>query len=401
MKKYLIIGNGAAGTTAAEHIRMEDDKGEITVVTQETLPFYSRIRLPDYIAGKVDREKLVIKSPRWYEKNGIRLLTDLKINGLDLALKRAKTAQGKLLDFDSLLIATGSVPFIPPVKGSDKEGVSALRTVDDALKLKQLDPKAQKVVVIGGGLLGLETASALIDAGRNITIVEFFDRLLPRQLDYEGARRLQLLLENRGMKFRLGVKTREIRDEHMASSSPPPPPPAAAAADKTVFPLKRVELDTGETIDAHVIIFSAGVRPDLSLIENPDIKTDRGIVVTQRMETSTPGVYAAGDVAEFQGINFCIWQEAAEQGRVAGINMAGGDAFYKNTPPSTILKVAGISLASAGDIDVEGKMEQEVVSSDSIYKKIVRDNNGNIIGCIMLGDTSDFKKMTKIIKGAA
>ncbi|MBF0202935.1 MAG: FAD-dependent oxidoreductase [Desulfamplus sp.] len=172
------------------------------------------------------------------------------------------------------------------------------------------------------------------------------------------------------------------------------------------------------------MLFSAGVRPDLSLVakktappdlslifgveaaklkpadsqnDAPNIKTDKGIVVNEQMQTSVPSIYAAGDVAEFQGINFCIWQEAMEQGRVAGINMAGGNAVYKNIPPSNILKVAGISLASAGEIDVDGKMETEIISTESVYRKIVKDQNGKILGCIMIGDTTDFNKIVKQI----
>ena len=158
-------------------------------------------------------------------------------------------------------------------------------------------------------------------------------------------------------------------------------------------------LKSGETLPAHSVLFSAGVRSELSLIKDSGMTTDRGIVVNERMETSIPGVYAAGDAAQFDDINFCIWPEAVEQGRVAGINMAGGEAVFKNTPPSNILKVAGISLASAGDIDVEGKMISETTASDTVYQKIVKNADGNIIGCIMLGDTTPFNRILKQIKG--
>ncbi len=160
-----------------------------------------------------------------------------------------------------------------------------------------------------------------------------------------------------------------------------------------------VKLKSGEILEANYVLFSAGVRPDLSLVQNSDIKIDKGIVVNEKMETSVESVYAAGDAAEYTGVNFCIWQEAMEQGRVAGTNMAGGSVQYKNITPSNMLKVAGIVVASAGNIDVDGKMESDIVSTESIYKKIVKDNNGNIAGCIMVGDTTDFNKIVKQIKG--
>lgn len=378
MKKYLIIGNGAAGTTAAENIRKADSAADITLITAEALPFYSRIRLTDYISGKIEQTDLIIKGEDWHRKQSIHLVTETYVKAVDFQEKKVITRTGLTFSYDCLLLATGSVSFIPPVQGSDKTNVFTLRTVDDAVNLIQLGNDIKNVVLIGGGLLGLEAGSAMLNAGKKITVVEFFDRLLPRQLDYEGANRLQALLEAKGFTFRLGQTTEEL------------------TGTDTV---QGVRIKSGETIKADAVLFSAGVRPNLSLVENSEMEIQRGIVVNEHMETRIAGVYAAGDVAEYDGINFCIWPEAVEQGRVAGINMAGGDAAYANIPPSNILKVAGISLASAGDIDVDGKYESEIISTDIVYKKTVMDNNGKTIGCIMLGDTKDFNKILKNIKG--
>ena len=378
MTSHLIIGNGAAGTTAAEQIRKQDPDAGITMITKEPLPLYSRIRIPEFLSGKINEQTLIIKDLPWHKQRGINLVTETIVSHIDYKNKTAAAEDGTLFSYDTLLLATGSNSFIPPIKGSDKKGVFTLRTAADARALAAMDAEAIEVVLIGGGLLGLEAASALVSRGKRVTVVEFFDRLLPRQLDHEGAGRLQSLLEAMGFAFKLGEVTQEISGKDRVES---------------------VCLKSGETLKAHAVLFSAGVRSELSLVADSGIKTDRGIVVNEQMETSLSGVYAAGDVAQFDDINFCIWPEAVEQGRVAGINMAGGKATFKNTPPSNVLKVAGIALASAGEIDVEGKMNSDIVATDTTYQKIVKDAEGNIIGCIMLGDTASFNQILKQIKG--
>ncbi|SMC96336.1 nitrite reductase (NADH) large subunit [Desulfocicer vacuolatum DSM 3385] len=378
MTSHLIIGNGAAGTTAAEQIRKHDPHAEITMITKESLPLYSRIRIPEFLSGKIQEQALIIKDLPWHEQRNINLITETIVSQINYKNKTAVSQEGTTFSYDTLLLATGSNSFIPPVKGSDKKGVFTLRTAADARALAAIDTNEKEMVLIGGGLLGLEAAAAMVSKGKRVTVVEFFDRLLPRQLDNEGAKRLQVLLENMGFAFRLGEITREI-----------------CGKDR----VEGVTLKSGETLKAHAVLFSAGVRSEMSLVADSGIETDRGIVVNEQMETSLTGVYAAGDVAQFDDINFCIWPEAVEQGRVAGINMAGGQATFKNIPPSNVLKVAGIALASAGNIDVEGKMHSDIVATDTTYEKIVKNDDGTIIGCIMLGDTTSFNKILKQIKG--
>ncbi|MBF0413283.1 MAG: NAD(P)/FAD-dependent oxidoreductase [Desulfamplus sp.] len=402
MKKYLIIGNGIAGTTAAEEIRKNDAQGEITLIAKESLPLYSRIRLPDFLCGKISEKELIIKNQEWHDKKNITLMAGVEIERIDFQAKKVFTNSNdmKTLTFDSLLLSVGSRSFIPPVTGNDIAGVMALRDINDArVIIKKIETKttiSKEMVVIGGGLLGIEVGAALIHAGIKVTVIECFNRLLPRQLDYKGAQLLQRLLENMGFVFRLEEAAEEIIGEISQNAQKL----ASVIKGLKIKPqVKGVKLKSGSLINAEAVLFSAGVRPDLSLVLNSEIKTDKAVVVNERMETSTPSIYAAGDVAEYQGVNFCIWSEAMEQGRVAGINMSGGSAEYKNIPPSNILKVAGIAVASAGDIDVDGKMDSDIVSTGSVYKKIVKDNNGKIVGCIMVGDTTDFNKIFKQIKG--
>jgi len=373
MKNYLIVGNGVAGTTAAENVRKQDKEGKITIVTDEDFPFYWRLRLNEYLAGDLAEEALAAKKAQWYGDQGIDLKLKTLIAGADPNEKVVFTEDKQRLSYDSLLIATGSHSFIPPIKGSEKEGVFALRNIQDARGISGWAKDIEDVVLIGGGLLGLEAGNALLKLGKKVTVVEFFPRLLPRQLDGDGAQRLQKIMEKMGFSFRLGARTQEISGNDQVTG---------------------VLLEGGESIPSKMVIISAGVRPNLELAEPLDLENDKGIKVDEYLRTNQTGIYAAGDVAEFRGMPYGIWPAAMEQGKIAGTNMAGGNLIYKGTTMANSLKVVGVDLASAGDIDAENEKESRVVTDDKVYKKIVMENN-QIVGCIMLGDTKAFNKITK------
>ena len=375
MKRYLIVGNGVAGTTAAENIRLNDTTGEITIVTDEDLPFYYRIRLPDYLGGLLTESELISKKEAWYDEKKISLRLSTRITEADPEVKHLISAEGAVLDYDTLLLANGSHPFIPPIKGSEMEGVFVIHSVRDVRQLLQAAGKKSNVVLIGGGLLGLETANALHKLGKNITVVEFFPRLLPRQLDNEGAARLQHYFENLNFTFKLGATTREI------------------TGDASV---EHVVLENGDIIPAEMVIISAGVRPNLSLARTLGLKTNKGVIVDKFMQTSHPDIYAAGDVIEFEERTYGIWPAAMEQGKIAGKNISGGRTPYEGTILTNTLKVAGIDLASTGEIDAGNNYESKIVASEDIYKKVVIDN-GRVIGCIMLGDKKNFNRINKAI----
>jgi len=375
MANHLIIGNGVAGTTAAENIRKLDKAGKITIVTEESTPFYYRMRLPDFIAGDLTEDKLGAKKDQWYKDQGIELKLETPIQGAVPGKKAVTTQSGSELPYDRLLIATGSRSFIPPMKGSDKKGVFALRTIQDARDIIAWAKNIQKVVLIGGGLLGLEAGNALRKLGKKLTVVEFFPRLLPRQLDVTGGGRLQKIMEGMGFSFRLGAKTQEIKGEDRVSG---------------------VLLEGGELLPAEMVIVSAGVRPALELAKALNLDHDKGVKVDEQMRTNQPEIYAAGDVAEFKGLPYGIWTAATEQGQIAGTNMAGGNSLYKGTVMANTLKVVDIDLASAGNIDAENKLESKVLTDEKVYKKIVLENE-QIAGCIMLGDTKGFTKITKLM----
>jgi nitrite reductase (NADH) large subunit len=379
MKKYLIIGNGVAGTTAAENIRRHDTSGEITIVSREDLPFYYRIRLPELLSGSITEPELIAKSQSWYEEKKITLKLHTEVTRADHDQRKIFTADNITLAYDSLLLANGSHPFLPPIKGSEKNGFFTLHTVSDVRIISEFAQKVSQVVFIGGGLLGLETANALHKLGKKITVVEALPRLLPRQLDIEGAARLQHIFENKGYTFKLGTVTREI------------------IGDGNV---EQIYLENDEILPAEMVIISAGVRPNLKLAERLGLDTDKGVIVDKYLQTSVPGIYGAGDVIEFDGRTYGIWPAAMEQGRIAGTNISGGNEIYQGTILSNILKVAGIDLASAGNIDENSQYESKIVATDTIYKKVVIEN-GKIIGCIMLGDRKNFSHINKAISSKA
>jgi nitrite reductase (NADH) large subunit len=374
MTNYLIVGNGAAGTTAAEEIRKHDKSGKIRILTEEDLPFYSRIRLPEFIAGEIEEGQLPIKKEAWYRDLGIELNLNTRIVKADRDSRTLKDSLDQRFSYDALLVATGSHSFLPPIKGLDKKGVFSLRNVGDARKIKARAETIDEVVLIGGGLLGLESGNALRKLGKKVTVVEFFPRLLPRQLDGTGAERLKALMEGMGFSFRLGAKTGEITGEGMVNG---------------------VLLEGGELLSCGMVIISAGVRPNMELAQLLSLDADKGIKVDRRMQTSLPGVYAAGDVAEFDGKPpYGIWPAATDQGKTAGASMAGKSTAYQGTTMSNNLKVVGVELASAGNIDAEGLLEKKTRVEENKYQKIVFDG-GKIAGCIMLGNTSGFKQIVK------
>jgi len=375
MRNYVIIGNGVAGTTAAESVRKQDSEGKITIFSDEDLPFYYRLRLNEFISGDLSETQLVAKKMTWYEDHHINLKLKTRIEDVKLQEKTAITEDNQRFAFDRLLIATGSHSFIPPIKGSGNKGVFTLRDIQDARNISAHAKNVGDVILIGGGLLGLEAGHALKKLGKRIIVVEFFPRLLPRQLDVDGARILQEIMEDMGFSFRLGAKTQEITGDGQVSG---------------------ILLEGGESISGGMVVISAGVRPNMVLAERLALSIDKGIVVDEHLQTSQPGIYAAGDVAEYKGMPYGIWPAAMEQGKTAGINMAGGDMTYNGTTMANILKVAGVDLASAGDIDAENEFEARVKTEGRIYRKIVIKDN-HIVGCIMLGETKGFNQITKMM----
>jgi nitrite reductase (NADH) large subunit len=377
--KYIIVGNGVAGVTAAESIRRCDGDGDITIITDESYPFYSRIRLIDFLAGNLDIDSLILKSENWYGENNIGLIVGAHVSDIDHGTNTVITSSGETLPYDHLLLATGGVSFVPPITGVDREGVFTLRTLQDAISiLEHVERGDNRIVLIGGGVLGLEAGNSLRKRGNAITVVEFFPRLLPRQLDDDGAEILKAQMERMGFTFYLDSRAREIVGEES---------------------VQGIILEDGREIDCDTIIISAGIKPGDSLPRKMGLKIERGVVVNDRMETEIPNIYAAGDLIQHRGVFYGIWSAAERQGEVAGMNMAGGNEYYEGTTISNTLKVMGIDLFAVGDIDAEGKYVSIAVKDKNTftYRKLVI-QDGIIRGAILYGNVEGRGKIMKAIE---
>ncbi len=366
MARFIIIGNGVAANSAAESIRKKDTDSEIVMFTRQKHYFYYTPALLEYLAGEKDVEGFTVHNRQWYETSNIDLRLKTEITDINPADKTVNTHDGTRFSYDRLLLATGGYSFVPPIEGADSEGVFTLRTVEDADAIKQWASSSKRLVLIGGGLLGLEAGNGLRRAGLDVSVVEFFPRLLPRQMDVDGAAILQRQMEEMGFAFHLGAKTKSISRDGKELS---------------------VNLENGESLAADMVLISAGVRPELGLAKMIGLDIDKAVKVDDRMQTNVQDIFAAGDVSEHRGAYYGIWPPAMQQGQTAGANMAGEDRAYTGTVPANTLKVVGIDLTSAGNIDADSERESAVIADSDkyIYRKIVF-NNGLIEGAILLGD---------------
>ena len=379
MKRYLIIGNGVAGARAAVKIREADSRGEIRIFTEEDYPFYYRVRFPEYVAGEVTIQNLTIHNKEFYQNKNILLHLEEPITEVNVQKKEVNGQKGKTYPYDLLLMATGGNAFVPPIKGTEKKGVFTLRTMNDAISMKEFSDGVRQAILIGGGLVGLETGGALLRRGIKVAVIEYNPRILPRQMDPEGAKILQEKMESMGFSFFLNGQSEEILGKETAEG---------------------LRLKDGRTVEGQMVIISAGVKPNIKLAQTMGLETKNGILVNDRLETKTDGLFAAGDVAEHRGRVYGIWPAAQRQGEIAGVNMSGGNSLYEGTVVSNTLKVVGIELTSAGDIDTEGKLEC-VVKSDMekcLYCKVAFKEN-KVVGCILLGEVKAKPEVLNAVEG--
>ena len=379
MKRYVIIGDGVAGAMAAVKVNQVDPKGEIHLFTKETYPFYYRVRFPELIAGETTIPNIIIHTKEWYQNKGIVLHLEEPISEVRPETKEVISEKGRSYPYDLLLFATGANAFVPPIKGVEKKGVFTLRTMQDAIELKQFSTGVKQAILVGGGLVGLETGSALLRRGVKVAVIEHNPRVLPRQVDTEGAQILQVKMEEMGFSFFLNGHSEEILGKGK---------------------VEGLRLKDGRLVEGQMVLISAGVKPNLTLSKKMDLEIKNGIVVNDRMETKSEGIFAAGDVAEHRGRCYGIWPAAQKQGETAGINMAGGNELYEGTVISNTLKVVGINLTSSGEIDPEGKLECAVKRDreKSIYRKVTFKEN-RVVGCILLGDVKGSSEILSAIEG--
>ncbi len=365
--RVAIIGSGAGGLAAAEALRKRNDKAQIDLYTREELLPYYRPVLTRALADKVEDTEYFIHPENFYEKNRINLHLGATVESLSPRDKLFRLAGGKTVTYDKLVLATGASCFIPPIQGSSLPEVVALREKTDFDRLTGLlADGVKKVAVIGGGLLGLETACALSRLGHNVTVLEASPYVLPRQLDPDGSPLFTKIIQ-KSVEIHYGIYAEEITgDEHVAGI-------------KTRCP---------QEIPADIVIISAGIRPNVDLAKAAGLHVDRGIEVNGRMQTSDSDIYAVGDCAVVNGLCGGLWESASLQGNVAGANLAGDDKTYACKLYGATLAAFGTSLFSIGDLGTgDGKYDQiaEFNELSGKYRKIYF-KDGKVVGGVLLGD---------------
>lgn len=375
MTKYLIIGNGIAGLAAAREIRTNDKDGSIVMVSNEPTLTYYRVKLTEYISKDFIDEDLLVSKENWYEEKNVKVMLRKFVEYIDTTNNKIKLDDGQEIEYEKLLIATGSRPFIPPINGKYKEGVFALRTLKDLHYIREYMRSSKDVSVIGGGLLGLEAAWSLKKLGKEVSIIEFAPYLLPRQLDKEIANKLEEKLSKIGFKVFLASQAEEILGEGKATG---------------------IKLNGERNIKADAILVSSGIRPNLDLVRNTTIEYDKGIKVDKRLKTNIDNVYAAGDVVEIDGMVLGLWTAGNEQGKVAGANMAGKELEYNHPKIFTTLQIGSIELFSAGVINDFDKVYEYKEDEKDIHHKIFT-KDGKIVGVILFGELKEVNTLRNAV----
>ncbi len=371
--KLVMVGNGMAGVrTLEELLKLAPGLYDITVFGAEPHPNYNRILLSPVLAGEQTVNDIVLNDVNWYAENGITLHLGRKVVKIDRQNRFVETEDGSRAEYDRLLLATGSNPFILPVPGADLPGVVSFRDIADVDAMISASSHYKHAVVIGGGLLGLEAANGLMKRGMQVSVVHIAPWLMERQLDEPAARLLQKSLEEKGMKFLLQKQTAEL----VAGDS------GRVAA---------IKFKDGDSVPADLVVMAVGIRPNSALAESAGLYCNRGIVVNDTLQTFDPRIYAVGECVAHRGIAYGLVAPLFEQGRVCANHLAQfGIGRYEGSITSTKLKVTGIDLFSAGDF-IGGEGTESILYSDPIggvYKKLVLKDN-KLIGGVMYGDTVD------------
>ena len=376
--RLVMIGNGMAGVrTLEELIRIAPDSHDITVFGAEPHPNYNRILLSPVLAGEQTLEEIVLNDWSWYRDNGIVLHAGWMVTEVDRTRRivRARNRDGEAIEagYDRLLMATGSRPFILPVPGSGLEGVLAYRDIADTQAMIEAAATLRHAVVIGGGLLGLEAANGLLKRGMDVSVVHVAPTLMERQLDEVAGRMLQESLEARGLRFLVGAQTEEL----------------LGGDDGRV---RAVRFRDGREVPAELVVMAVGIRPETALAERMRLHVERGIVVSDTLQTVTdPRIYAVGECAAHRGVAYGLVAPLFEQAKVAANHLAQyGIGRYTGSLTSTKLKVTGIDLFSAGDFKGDEGSESIVLSDPSagVYKKLVLKDD-RLVGACLYGDTVD------------
>lgn len=383
--RYVIIGNSAAAVHAIEEVRKVDGKGEIIVFSREPYLAYSRPLITEYLFDGVPERKMAYRDLAFYRKHSIDLRLGVTVVKIDREKKEIHDSRGEVTQYDKLLLSAGGLPFIPPMKGGNKEGVFTMMTWDDAKRVKERIKDGGRAVVLGGGLIGMKTAEGIFEAGIPTTVVELAPQILSRILDAEGAGIFENYLRQRGMEVVTGDTVIEILGGNSVSG---------------------VLLRSNREIPCDTIIVAIGVTPNITIAAESGLATNRGVLVNEMMQTSDPDVFAAGDVAESYDIIVdedrvnAIWPLASQQGRIAGANMAGDDMSFPGGFPKNSLSLLGLETISMGHVDPPDDTYEVISRVDREgfkYRKFIL-KGGYVCGGIFIGDIEKAGIITGLIK---
>ncbi|TSB46625.1 nitrite reductase large subunit NirB [Alkalicoccobacillus porphyridii] len=378
-ERLVWIGNGMAGMRSVEEVlALCPDSFDLTIIGEESVRSYNRILLSSVLQGEESLDSIHTQADEWFSDRHITLRLGVKVEFIDTNEKLISTTNGESIPYDKLIIATGSSPFILPVPGIEKEGVTAFRTMEECKDLMKTAASYKRAVVIGGGLLGLEAAKGLIHLGMQVNVVHRSPYIMERQLDEPAAKLLQNELRAQGMKFHLGKETTEL------------------SGDQRV---KQVHFSDGTSIEAELVVMSAGVRPNSELAAKSGIKTNRGIIVDDRLQTSVEDVYAVGECVEHRGIVYGMVKPLYEQCKVLAQELCGIDGLmFRGSVLATQLKISGVDLFSVGEITTSEKSRAIFFMNEvnGQYRKLIF-NGDRLSGAILYGNTLDGTKLTDLV----
>jgi nitrite reductase (NADH) large subunit len=363
----VVVGNGMAAARLVDELaKVALGRYAIAVIGDEPRLAYNRVLLSSVLAGETASHDIELKPASWWRDRGVTLKYGCVATEIDVGRRELKIANEESIHFSRLVLATGSAPLRLNVSGANLAGVHTFRDSRDVDLLLTLAAQKKRVVVVGGGLLGLEAAYGLAKAGAPVTLIHLMDRLMERQLDAPAADLLKTLVERKGIKIMLGANTARICGETR---------------------VEGVELADGRRIEAEAVIFAAGIRPNVALARDAGVPVNRGVLVDDHLQTGAPDIFALGECAEHRGICYGLVEPAYEQARILAQHLAGKTAAYGGSVVATNLKVSGVSVFSAGDfIGAEGS--ETILLSDvrhGTYKKLVI-SQGRLAGAVLVGD---------------
>jgi nitrite reductase (NADH) large subunit len=364
----VIVGKGMAATRLVDELSQRAlGRYSIAVIGEEGRLAYNRVLLSPLLAGEVAAPDIELKPAAWWKARGVSTIYGRAVAGIDRARNTVTLSDGLSLPYGKLVLATGSKPLKPPFPGGDLPGVATFRDTRDVETMRSYAGRGARIVVIGGGLLGLEAAYGLSKAGGEVTLLHLVDRLMERQLDAEGAALLASAMAERGIAVRLNSATKGF-----------------VGTDR----VEGVELQDGAVIPADLVVIAIGVRPNVELAKAAGLTVNRGVVVDDAMASDDPAIFAIGECAEHRGQVYGLVEPAYEQARVLATNLAGKSASYAGSLLSTNLKVSGVGVFSAGEFEAAGDAETVVLRdpASGIYRKFVL-REGRLAGCVLVGDT--------------